>query len=141
MRIGQRVFFSVYRDILFFNFFLTSIVHCNLLEVEEHNLVVFPHSMYSLLEAKDRFQLIFQQRKKKKSIPAYFRQKLSTNLQISSYQIQICNLFLQLFCTLRVKAHGKVVAKQLFLNHWWPTQGRRHKIQIIVISSHIQTDQ
>ena len=57
---GQGVFFSAYRGILSFNIFLTSIVHYNLSEVEEHDLAVLPHSMYSLLEAKDKFCLIFQ---------------------------------------------------------------------------------
>ena len=44
----------------FFSIFLTSIVHYNLSEVEEHDLAELSHSMYSLLEAKDKFQLIFQ---------------------------------------------------------------------------------
>ena len=49
--------------------FLTPIVHYNLSEVEEHDLAVLPHSMYSLLEAKDKFCLIFQQREKKIPFP------------------------------------------------------------------------
>ena len=57
---GKESLFNAYGDILFFNFFLTSIVHYNLSEVEEHDLAVLPHSMYSLLEAKDKFCLIFQ---------------------------------------------------------------------------------
>ena len=66
---GRESFFKAYGDILFFNFFLTSIVHYNLSEVEEHDLAVLPHSMYSLLEAKDKFCLIFQQREKKIPFP------------------------------------------------------------------------
>ena len=55
-------------------------VHYNLSEVEEHDLDELSHPMYSLMKAKAKFQLIFQYREKKKSIPAYFRQKLYTNL-------------------------------------------------------------
>ena len=54
---GRELFFTAYRDTLFFSFLLTSILP---LEVEEHDLAVLPHSMHSLLEAKDKFQLIFQ---------------------------------------------------------------------------------
>ena len=57
---GRESFFSAYRGILSFIIFLASIVHYNLSEVEEHDLAVLPHSMYSLLEAKDKFCLIFQ---------------------------------------------------------------------------------
>ena len=57
---GRDFFFSAYRGILSFIIFLASIVHYNLSEVEEHDLAVLPHSMYSLLEAKDKFCLIFQ---------------------------------------------------------------------------------
>ena len=57
---GREFFFSAYRGILSFIIFLSSIVHYNLSEVEEHDLAELSHSMYSLLEAKDKFQLIFQ---------------------------------------------------------------------------------
>ena len=57
---GRESFFYAYRGIIFFNIFFASIVHHNLLEVEEHDLTESSHSMYSLLEAKAKFQLIFQ---------------------------------------------------------------------------------
>ena len=57
---GRESFFNAYRGILFFNIFFASIVHHNLLEVEEHDLAELSHSMYSLLEAKAKFQLMFQ---------------------------------------------------------------------------------
>ena len=56
---GRESFFNAYRGIIFFNIFFASIVHHNLLEVEEHDLTESSHSMYSLLEAKAKFQLIF----------------------------------------------------------------------------------
>ena len=57
---GRESFFSACRGIIFFNIFLASIVHYNLSEVEEHDLAELSHSMYSLLEAKAKFHLMFQ---------------------------------------------------------------------------------
>ena len=47
---GRESFFSACRGVLFLNISLASIVHYNLLEVEEHDLAELSHSMYSLLE-------------------------------------------------------------------------------------------
>ena len=56
---GRESFFSAYRGILSFNIFLATMVHYDLSEVEEHDFAELSHSMYSLLEAKAKFQLIF----------------------------------------------------------------------------------
>ena len=49
--------------------------------------------------------------REKKFIPAYFHGKLCTNMQVSSPHFQICKVRVQLFCTFRLKAHRKIVAK------------------------------
>ena len=56
---AENLFFMHIGALFFSIFFFASIVHHNLLEVEEHDLTESSHSMYSLLEAKAKFQLIF----------------------------------------------------------------------------------
>ena len=90
---GWESFFSVYRGILSFNIFLAPMVHYDLAEVEEHDFAELSHSMYSLLKAKAKLQLIFQQKEKKKFYSRLFPPKtlyqfvdlLMTNPNLQSF--------------------------------------------------------
>ena len=80
---------------------------------ESEDLAIWHKKEISGYEVLKWLFTLFSNRRMKKIVSRLFPRKVSTNVKDSSPHFQICKARGPLFCTLRVKANGKVVAAAL----------------------------